>query len=461
MKELKLTNEKEENFYEILKQPVNEFSLEIDGNKKTKESFIFEHFDFSKIDMTVDAILMLQNTKKKLMNYGIFKSINIECDRGRKVTHLDIKVHLEEKKRYFAGSIGAETSSHEILGKIGWGIRNFGGCAESLLFEASGGGQNENNISTNFFFITTTMFTLTFQKPRILSSKKKLIVQFTRKEEDHTRNSSYKEDIQSFNLSAVDDDFIHRFSYICDVRMLHPTKRNDGTQPSPSILFEGREPSLKSSLLYEHIKDQRSNLTIPTKGLKKSINVEFAGLGGNVQFLKTISSLTYHRPVGIGILNIGFHCGFICTLSSILDNFKINAIKWLTDKQIRVNDRLQIPGKLVHRGYHYGKIGDKDRKDYLNGDKMFVTGLSYSFPFGHSGLGGHLFFSTGSIKINDSKTSIINNFRKLFKTQCSSLGISIIIPLTMGRLEFGIAVPYNKFFNPFSNIFWGIDVNFL
>jgi len=346
------------------------------------------------------------------MNYGIFKSVNIECDRGKSRSQIDVNVHLEEKRKYFVGSMGAETNNQEVLGKIGCGMRNFGGRAECLSFEASGSGQNENHMTTDSFFVTKTMFKLTFQKPRLLASQQRMIMQITRREENKIKNSSYKEDIQSFNLSVVDENFIHKLSYICDLRMLHPTKRDDGTCPSPSILQEGSEPSLKSALSYEYIENSENKLIIPTHGTKKLINVELAGLGGNVQFLRTIFSCTHHVTLGVGILNIGLHCGFVSTLLNLVDRFKINTTKWLTNRRLQINDRLQIPGKLLHRGYHYGKIGVMDEKDYLNGDAMFVTGLSYTFPFGYTGLAGHLFLTAGNVQLIDVKQSIIDNFSK-------------------------------------------------
>merc|ERR1719373_144332 len=160
--------------------------------------------------------------------------------------------------------------------------------------------------------------------------------------------------------------------------MVEPTARNDTSRPSPSILYEGREPSLKSSIFYSYVNNQRQNMPIPTSGFYRMFNFEVAGLGGNVEFLKMESMLSWHWPILFGVFNIGIQSGFISPLRKIVGcaNDGI-ANRYFQDTQTRINDRLQIGGRLLARGYEYGKIGDKDEDDYLNGDALLAAGASF------------------------------------------------------------------------------------
>jgi len=460
--------EVDERMISMLSKRVSNFNLNIKGCKQTEEAFVFEHFDFSDMETTTDGIVYCEKARNKLMTHGIFKDVSVEVDRGQTADSLDINVEIDEKDKFFAGSIGAETSNNEVLGKAGWGLRNIGGRAESLTMEVSGGGMNEDRLSVNSMFMTTKKFVLNFTKPRLLSSDRTLVIQASHKGEDHTRNSSYTEKIQGCTAAVVDDEMKQRFGYNCEFRMVDPTARNETSEPSPTVHNEGREPSLKSSLFYSYTDDSREDLPVPSSGSLKNFSMELAGLGGNVEFLKVQSALSYHVPIGFGTFNLGLNTGIIAPLSKLFSTFPRSISDLFQDKRTRINDRLQIPGRLLLRGYQYGKIGDRDTDafdkkydDYLNGDAMYAAGASYSFPIAQSGLAGHLFATAGNVKRKDDKSSWQENISNMVKESRISLGFSVVIPFAIGRLEFGMAVPFNQHSDPCSPLFWGLDVNFL
>jgi len=455
----------DERMLSMLSKRVSSFNMNIKGCMQTDEAFIFEHFDFADSETTTDGIVNCEKARSKLMSYGIFKDVLVEVDRGEEYGSLDVNVEIDEKDKLFAGSIGAETSNNEVLGKAGWGLRNIGGRAESLTMEVSGGGMNEDRLSMKSMFMTTKKFMLNFTKPRILSTDRTLVVSAFHKGEDHTRNSSYMEKNQGLTASVIEDEMRHRWGYNCEFRMVEPTARNETSEPSPSVHNEGREPSLKSSIFYAYTDDSREDLPVPSSGSLKNFSVELAGLGGNVEFLKAQSVLSYHMPIGFGTFNLGLNTGVIAPLSKLFSGFPRSFSEIFQDKRTRINDRLQIPGRLLLRGYQHGKIGDRDKDekydDYLNGDAMYAAGASYSFPIAQSGLAGHLFATAGNVKRADYKASWQENITKMINESRISLGFSVVIPFAIGRLEFGMAVPFNQHNDHCNPLFWGLDVNFL
>jgi len=453
--------EQDRRMFDMLNTVVNEFRLQIKGNKRTDEHFIAEHFDFSEVVTTGDCILSLEQIRGKLMSYQIFSDLQIEVDRGDQPNQLDITVDVTEKDSIHGGSVGVETNQRDVLGKAGWGLKNIGGRAESLTFEMSGGGANANSLNQFPLFSTTQKYNATFKKPRIMSTDFSMLAQVFSKTENHTRNSSYNENIEGVTCAFVDDSYRHRFGYHCEFRMVQPTARDEDSRPSPSILFEGREPSLKSSIFYSYINDKRQNMPIPTSGFYRMFNFELAGLGGNVEFLKMQSMFSWHWPFLFGVFNLGIQTGFISPLRKIVRNVNEGlASNWFSDKRTRINDRLQIGGRLLARGYEYGQIGDKDEGDYLNGDALLVAGGSFSFPIGTTGLAGHLFATAGNVKVRTNK-SLQEDLTSLVVDSRTSMGASLVIPFPIGRLEVGMALPMRqKEKDPFSRLFWGFDINF-
>merc|ERR1740123_1672992 len=191
------------------------------------------------------------------------------------------------------------------------------------------------------------------------------------------------------------------------------------------------------------------------------LNCELAGLGGNCEFLKAQSFFSWHRKFLFGTLNLGLQSGFVAPLHTIARNFGEGATRHFSDQQTRINDRLQIGGRLIARGYQYGKIGDKDEGDYLNGDLMYCAGASFSFPVGRTGLFGHLFASAGNVKIR-GEDALKEDLSTLVSESRTTMGASLVIPMPIGRLEFGMALPFGRkeALDPFSNLFWGFDINF-
>lgn len=212
-------------------------------------------------------------------------------------------------------------------------------------------------------------------------------------------------------------------------------------------------------------------MLIPVSGSMQNINVELAGLGGNVEFLKAQSFCSWHFPFLFGVFNVGFQSGFITPLGKLASGINERLGNKFQDKATRINDRLQIGGRLLARGYQYGKIGDKDGEDYLNGDMMYCGGISYSFPIGRTSLAGHLFATAGNVlcrsanaKCGGEESTLKSDVQSLFMNSRTSMGAAVVIPFPVGRLEFGLAIPIlktNVFDDPFSNLFWGLDLNFL
>eukprot|EP00486_Rosalina_sp_Unknown_P005904 CAMPEP_0201576208 /NCGR_PEP_ID=MMETSP0190_2-20130828/21898_1 /ASSEMBLY_ACC=CAM_ASM_000263 /TAXON_ID=37353 /ORGANISM="Rosalina sp." /LENGTH=196 /DNA_ID=CAMNT_0048006817 /DNA_START=310 /DNA_END=897 /DNA_ORIENTATION=+ len=175
---------------------------------------------------------------------------------------------------------------------------------------------------------------------------------------------------------------------------------------SPSIADESTMMSAKSSLNYRYVKDTRNHPSIPSSGYLMTAETEIAGIGGDVDFIKTCGSIYYHwsmprittnvDPPDLttklsSILNIGIQTGFVIPWKrklysrfssnrNIGGNNNNNDDDIGGDKHIRIIDRLIPMGGLQLRGFEHGQIGPKDRNDYVHCDFLLAGGLSLCVP---------------------------------------------------------------------------------
>ena len=384
----------------------------------------------------------------------------------------------------------------------------------------SSSSSNNNNNTPSIYNIvhnTSNQYSITFTKPRvnlpfnisnltndILNDKSSLIIRGFQQKLDRTRSSSYREDSLGTTSSLISYNKQHCLSYNYHLRSLIPTLglsggigsnnnignggNNGGVGDaimmdaisSPSIADESTMMSAKSSINYRFVKDTRNHPSIPSSGYLITGETEIAGIGGDVDFIKTYGSIYYHwslprittnvDPPDLTtklktILNIGIQTGFVMpwkrklysrmNINNNNNNNNNNDNNIYGDKNIRIIDRLIPFGGLQLRGFEHGQIGPKDRNDYVHCDFLLAGGLSLCLPI-FEWLYGNIFFNVSHCNLLRNTKSISD----IINSGVASTGLSLIVPFPVGRLEVGYAYPIKVNDNPFSSWFWAFDVQF-
>ncbi len=180
--------------------------------------------------------------------------------------------------------------------------------------------------------------------------------------------------------------------------------------------------------------DRRDSRREPTSGYIISLSNSFAGIGGNVGYVKnSLGGSLFYTPIEEVTMNLRGTIG--------------NVMK--TNRPIRIVDSVML-GYDSFRGFEYGGLGPRDArtKDPLGGTKYWTTTLEVVFPIGlpnEFGVKGALFSDIGSlwdagskkkgVKINDSKSVRAS----------IGAGLSWTSPIGPLRLDYGIPVRKEKF----------------
>lgn len=173
--------------------------------------------------------------------------------------------------------------------------------------------------------------------------------------------------------------------------------------------------------------DRRNFRFNPTEGYIATMSNEYAGLGGNVKFLKNIvHGAAYYTPIDDLTFSLDAQFGIL------------NGI----GQRPRINDKFTLGGTSL-RGFDYAGVGPRYKrgfKEALGGDRMVSSTLEATFPIGISkdlGVKGAVFIDAGTVW--DSKepkeNSDIYNFKSLRAS--AGFGLGWASPMGLIRIDFG------------------------
>lgn len=181
--------------------------------------------------------------------------------------------------------------------------------------------------------------------------------------------------------------------------------------------------NIKSAVAISWIRDTRDRIVFPTSGSLLKLNQEYAGIGGQAKYVKTILESAVSRPLlnSQTFLSLGFQCGFIQSLGGVETPF---------------NDKFQLGGPTNVRMFHMNSLGPKDRNDYLGGEKYWAGGLSILAPIPRKPewpLKLHGFINAGSL---------LNRGDKLGSLKPSvGIGIGLVGSIQDVRVEANVGMP--------------------
>ncbi len=192
-----------------------------------------------------------------------------------------------------------------------------------------------------------------------------------------------------------------------------------------------------SSVSYGVAYDSRDNRRKPNKGQFFTISQEFAGLGGNVKYLKTNSSYDIYYPVyKHWILNFSAKGGHIQGLG----------------KNIRINDRFFLGSPLM-RGFKESGLGPREysgrRQNLydglsLGGNTYYKSSIEMFIPLGGGardlGIEASAYIDVGALFNIDVEDSLLSNSGVLYKL----LGSTKTPRVTVG-IGFSWASPFGPF----------------
>ena len=461
--------------------------INVRGNTRTRDYVIRREFDISEGDAYNRALV--DRAERRLKNLDFFKAVKIATEPGSSSDRVVLNVDLEEKSTGDFSVSGGYSTSDGALAEVSISERNFLG--RGLYAKAAVTyGQYSRGAS------------LSFVDPYLLDYRVALGLDLFYKQQLSTSTTSYG--TKTFGVSprlglALREDLSLQLRYSIYQQQITLTSAYDNcnNNPSNSLLAFNPTPAYINSVLggvdptnasssslygYGCYGDGESALPVrkelaggatwtsmigytlgyntldnnknPTDGLLIDFKQDFAGVGGDVRYLKTAFDTKYYTPLPADIV------GLIRAQGGILNSVGGGGLRML--------DHFQLGPNLV-RGFASNGIGPRDityvafgaTGDALGGTKYWGASAELQMPFWflpkEVGLKGAVYADAGSLWGYQGPTSwaVTGEVNSPSCPKCglqyddskvvrSSVGVGLVWQSPFGPLRFDYAVPLTK-----------------
>ena len=384
--------------------------VNITGNTLTRDKVIRREILVKENTLYNESQLKL--SQQRLQALGFFEEVNFATPRGSSDDRILINISVKEKPTGTL-SIGAGFSS----------VENFiftASVAKDNFFGYGITGQVSAELSSK-----RQLFILSFEDPYFLDSNWILGLSGFR-----TVNAFTDFNRESFGGTStlgrrILDNSTFRLGY-----QIENVDVNNFSTTVPAA-FSGNLSGLTSSTSLTFQRDTRNNRLFPTKGMFNSITSEFAGLGGDNQFIRLTENFRYYQPIWKGLV------GKL--------NFNISQITSLNDLPVPLFERFFLGGVNSLRGYFLRSIGPAvfipstpqggDRNFVYGGTKQLQINTELEFPlYEPAGLKLVTFVDTGNAFAED-QTYSLKNLRTDY-----GFGLRWNSPLGPLRFEWGLPI---------------------
>ncbi|TDI57684.1 MAG: outer membrane protein assembly factor BamA, partial [Alphaproteobacteria bacterium] len=376
--------------------------INIIGNTRTRNYVIRREFEISEGD-AFNRVL-IDKAERRLKALGYFKTVRITTEQGSAGDRVIINVIVEEQPTGELSFGAGYSTSDGIIGDISVTERNFLG--RGYIVRASFGGGESSR--TYEFGVTDPYFLGRHVSAGFNVFRKKLGESDFRNYDFDTTGGGV-----TFGL-PITDNFKVTTGYKIELQNIGisgfmpalPFPANCPIGVSLAIC-QAEGDSLVSSVLYSLIYNSLDSRQDPHEGIYARFNQEFAGVGGDVNYLKTTGQATYYREIR--------------PESGIVGMLKLQGghIMGLSGDEVLLSDVFFRGGETV-RGFKTSGFGPRDATtgDALGGD-IFVAGTAeVVFPFPvlppELGFRGAIFADAGTLFASSGYVSFLEGIGVTF-----------------------------------------------
>jgi outer membrane protein insertion porin family len=468
--------------------------INVRGNTRTRDYVIRREFDLSEGDAYNRALV--DRAERRLKNLDFFKTVKINTEPGSSSDRVILVVDLEEKSTGDFSVSGGYSTTDGALAEVSISERNFLG--RGLFAKASVTyGQYARGLSLSFVepylldyrvaggldifyreqlansYISYGTKTIGFSPRLGFGLREDLTLQ--------VRYSLYQQSVSlpyylnncnnilgpNFNptpayagtpgVAALIAANNAAFGVPVDASTIGLWCLSDGESSLPVRQELASGSTLTSSVGYSLDYNTLDNNKNPTDGLLIDFKQDFAGVGGDVSYIKSAMDAKYFTPLVADIV------GLIHVQGGILNQFG--------NSPLRMLDQFQMGPNLV-RGFAPNGIGPRDLTFYnftgsgdaLGGTKYWGASAELQMPFWflpkEVGLKGAVYADAGSLwdykgPTSWAQTGEINGVVNGVFCKCAmqyddtnivrtSVGVGLIWASPFGPLRFDYAVPITK-----------------
>ena len=344
-------------------------NINIEGNTRTIDEIIRRRLLVSEGDPFNRT--KIRESREKVRNLDYFETVDIETTPSENPDIADVTVKVEEKSTGEL-SVGAGFSSVDgPLADFRVREKNFLGLGKDLLAAATVSARSRE-------------LEFSYTEPYFLGYDVRAGFDVFNTTQDFQDESSFNERETGFGFKAsfplaeyLNQSVNYRFA------------RNEieNVSSTASRFIREQEGTTNTSLIGQDlVYDRRDSAVSPSSGFLLNFGNQFAGLGGDVKYFRTVAGASYFYPITEKVIfNAATEAG---TILGINDD-------------VRINNRFFLGGNSL-RGFATAGIGPRDiaTDDALGGNNFVRGTFEVSFPLSYPrdlGLSGHLFTDWGTL----------------------------------------------------------------
>ena len=435
--------------------------INVRGNTRTRDYVIRREFDIGEGDPYNRALI--DRAERRLKNLNFFKTVRITNEPGSAPDRVVVNVEVEEKSTGEFSVSGGYSTADGFISEVSIAERNLLGRGQYARAAVSYG-ESVRGID------------LSFVEPYLLGYRMSGGVDFFARENRATNYVSYDTNTAGVNLRlgfALTEEisFQPRYS-IYRQEITLPNEYNDCslTNPAPGCYSNGEAtlavrsavadgPVLVSAVGYTLAYNTLDNNQVPTSGIYAQFKQDLAGVGGDVNFIRTsVDARTYYEVLTdvVGVLRV--QGGHVASYGG---------------EDLRMLDHFFMGPNLV-RGFAPSGIGPRDltpgtNQDALGGSLYWGASVELQTPLyflpKEVGMKFAAFADAGSLWDYRGITSWAQTGETLTVADSSairsSVGVGIIWDSPLGPLRFDLAFPITKEdYDKTRNIFFSFGTRF-
>jgi outer membrane protein insertion porin family len=411
--------------------------INVVGNTRTKDHVIRREFRLAEGDAYNP--LLVDRAKKRLQGLGIFKVAEVKRRPGSAPDRVVLDVEVEEQSTGEL-SFGAGFSTNEgIIGDVSITERNFMGNGQFLRLKLAGS-------------VERMQVDLSFTEPRFLDRNLSAGFDLFHKELDQTQDAGFSSRSSGGTLRLgfpLGENLWMQTGYTLKRDEIFDVSDNSSLAVMQACgdtdLFDGDTQcaddaywtsSIGTSVTY----DRRNHPRNPTSGYFLQLSTDFAGLGGDVNYVRVQGEGRAYYPITDKITLVG--------------RAVAGSIQGWGGDEVRLLD-LYFRGGETIRGFDRAGYGPRDlvTGDAIGGQNFWATTAEVRFPLPFIpedlGISGAAFADAGSLWGAPGDIAALDNGINPFDLADDSsvraaVGVSLLWNSPVGPLRVDYAEPIAK-----------------
>ena len=267
--------------------------IDIHGNTRTRGYVIRREFDISEGDAYNKALI--NRAERRLKNLNYFKTVKISTKPGSVQDRVVLDVEVAEQSTGEFTISGGYSTTDGLLAEVKLGDRNFLGSGKAVNF-------------TGTYGQYTRGFDLSASEPYFLGTRVSAGIDLYDKQSYTSSYQSYGSNtygaMLQFGTPITDQLGVqYRYSIYNQSLTLDPTSLTAAPSlPIQQAALAGPAwvSAVGSTVTYSTLDNNKN----PTDGIKSQLSQDLAGLGGDVNFLRTTEDVRYYHALNDDVVGM-------------------------------------------------------------------------------------------------------------------------------------------------------------